>query len=57
MGLPTYPDDPTNPGNGGATPASYGTIVFDLNFTKLDATSRGAAVRRAREIGLLPAGV
>lgn len=39
MGLPTYPDDPTNPGNGGATPTSYGTIVFDLNFTKLDAAS------------------
>jgi hypothetical protein len=37
--LPTYPDDPSNPGDGGGLPTSYGTIVFDLNFTKLDATS------------------
>jgi hypothetical protein len=40
----TLPDDPSDPGGGGGgggtpPPSSYGTVVFDLNFTKLDASS------------------
>jgi hypothetical protein len=45
MALPyqTLPDDPSNPGGGGGgttpPPSGYGTIVFDINFTKVDAAS------------------
>lgn len=47
MALPyqTLPDDPGGDGGGGGggggttPPSSYGTIVFDFNFTKQDAAS------------------
>lgn len=44
MALPQQlPDDPGNPGSGGGggtqPPTSYGTIVFDMGFTKADAGS------------------